>query len=246
MADMGKILIADDEETFLHATAELLREEGYECGCAPDAFSATEMLSSEDYDLIIADINMPGNVNMEFVHTLVRDFKGISAIMVTGYPSLRTAIESIQLPVMSYLIKPIDFDELLKHVKTSILQTRAYRNVEEVQVRLEKWREDMDALRELLGSPYRSENGAQVDAVMHLALRNIIGSLADIVNIATAVHAGNGEERVCQLINCPMQQEVKVVVRDAIEVLEKTKNSFKSKELAKLRKKLQAFLEANE
>ena len=48
MGDLGRILIADDEETFRNSIADLLRRGGYQCDCAPDAIVAAELLRSID------------------------------------------------------------------------------------------------------------------------------------------------------------------------------------------------------
>ena len=94
MSELGRILIADDEETFLMSTADLLRNEGFECDCAPDATSAAQMLRSGDHDLLIADIKMPGNFELEFIRDLPQIAEGLPVILVTGYPTLDTAIQS--------------------------------------------------------------------------------------------------------------------------------------------------------
>jgi len=107
--EMGNILIADDEETFLLSTADLLRREGYHCDCAPDGKRAAEMLGKGEYDLLIADIKMPGNGNLELVREMPRLAEGLPVILVTGYPSLKTAMESFQLPVAAYLPKPVEW-----------------------------------------------------------------------------------------------------------------------------------------
>ncbi len=61
MGSAAKILLADDEQTFLHSTADLLRDQGYECDCAMDAEEASALMQRTEYDLLISDINMPGN-----------------------------------------------------------------------------------------------------------------------------------------------------------------------------------------
>src|SRR4030042_6214874 len=99
MGDLRRILIADDEETFRNSLADLLRQAGYQCDCAPDAIVAAELLHSAEYDLLIADIKMQGNFELEFIRALPQIAEGMPVILVTGYPSLRSAIESIQLPV---------------------------------------------------------------------------------------------------------------------------------------------------
>src|SRR4030066_2379096 len=120
MADLGRILIADDEETFRNSMADLLRRGGYQCDCAPDAIVAAELLRSNDYDLLIADIKMEGNFELEFIQDLPQIATGMPVILVTGYPSLKTAIQSVQLPVVAYLVKPFEFKELLEQVQKSI------------------------------------------------------------------------------------------------------------------------------
>jgi len=60
-----RILIADDEPLYLRTTGDLLRRAGYECICVPDADTAIEKLHREQFDLVLSDLNMPGNVKAE-------------------------------------------------------------------------------------------------------------------------------------------------------------------------------------
>jgi DNA-binding response OmpR family regulator len=75
MVNLGRILLADDEKNFLEAHADLLREEGYVCDCAADADTAKKLLMRSEYDLLIADIKMPGNNELELIESLpaIRD-----------------------------------------------------------------------------------------------------------------------------------------------------------------------------
>src|SRR2546427_200248 len=70
MSDGARILIADDEETFLQSMGALLRREGYACDCVRDAREAAAALEKVAYDLLITDIYMPGNAELEFLHDL--------------------------------------------------------------------------------------------------------------------------------------------------------------------------------
>jgi len=67
MGSPGKVLLAEDEETFLQSTADLLREEGSHCDGAKDLKTARECLAAQEYDLLISDINIPGNGQFEFL-----------------------------------------------------------------------------------------------------------------------------------------------------------------------------------
>lgn len=127
MTRLGRIIIADDEETFLESTADLLREEGYECDCAMTGQNAIEWLHKKQYDLLIADIKMPGNGEMELIKELPKITEGLMAILVTGYPSLETAILATRLSVAGYLTKPVNFDNLLELVHQSVARAQAFR-----------------------------------------------------------------------------------------------------------------------
>src|SRR3989475_13249655 len=92
MSDGARILIADDEETFLQSMGALLRREGYACDCVRHAGEAAAALKTEAYDLLITDIYMPGNAELEFLHDLQIRGAIIPVIAVTGYPSGPTAM----------------------------------------------------------------------------------------------------------------------------------------------------------
>jgi DNA-binding NtrC family response regulator len=111
-----KILIADDEPLFLRTTGELLREAGYHCTCVPDTWAALEALAHEPFDLVLTDLNMPGNPRLELLREERRKWPGIPLIVITGVPSLPTAIESIRLGIADYLLKPVSYRDLLASV----------------------------------------------------------------------------------------------------------------------------------
>jgi len=116
----SKILIADDDATFLFATADLLRMEGYECDCATDASKVVDILSLVKFDLLISDINMPGNTGLELIKKLPKIAEGLPVILITGSLHSDTQIQSLIHPITACLNKPIDFEELLMHVRSSI------------------------------------------------------------------------------------------------------------------------------
>jgi DNA-binding response OmpR family regulator len=116
----GRILLADDEETFRCATAELLRRRGYACDDAPDGGTAAALLAERRHDLLIVDIRMQGNRDLELIAGLRRAGDPIPVVIVTGYPSLVTAIKAVDLRVSAYLVKPVDFEDLLERVRLAL------------------------------------------------------------------------------------------------------------------------------
>lgn len=115
-----KILIADDEPLFLQTTGELLRKDGYDCLCVADAHAAREALSRQRFDLILSDLNMPGNVSLEFLRDGRAHWPDVPLIVVTGVPSLPTAVESLRLGITDYLLKPVSYRDLLASVRRAL------------------------------------------------------------------------------------------------------------------------------
>lgn len=117
-----RILITDDEESFLASTSHILEEEGYECHCAASSAEALAALEVEDFNLILADIRMPGNYELKFFHQVRDEYPDLPFIVITGYPSIDTAIRSIQLKVWDYIVKPFDIDGLKERVKSCLIE----------------------------------------------------------------------------------------------------------------------------
>jgi len=115
-----RILIADDEPLYLRTTGELLRNRGYDCVCVEDAGSALARLNEEKFDLVLSDLNMPGNLKLELLKEHNRHREHIPLIVITGVPSLPSAIESVRLGIADYLLKPVKFETLLESVERAL------------------------------------------------------------------------------------------------------------------------------
>lgn len=242
MSEMGRILLADDEETFLQATADILRREGYHCDCAPDARVAAEMLRQGSYELLIADIKMPGNPELELIKSLPGIAAGLPVILVTGFPSIRSATESIQLPVAAYLVKPIDIPELLGNIRPAIERYRLLRHVRDCRGRVEQLCRDLGGLERLMVEG--GEHSASLSAAhfMDLSVQNIIQTISDVRHISLAASGEGAGQQVCHLLSCPQLQNLTSALEETIRVLRETKGSFKSKALGDLRKRLEGVL----
>ncbi len=239
MTELGRILIADDEETFLRSTADLLRREGYFCDCVADADAGLRRLQEEKYDLLISDIKMPGNPNLQFIQRLRDVAAGLPAILVTGYPSRTSAIQAVQLPVVAYMIKPIDFDELLAHVRTGVGKSRLRQAVGQSSRRLRHWLQALEDIEHRFGDKNLGFSPDLLQKVLDLAFENAAGAIDD-VKILTARPVSL--ELDCPLSSCRRLQNLSRAVEETITALEETKNAFKSKELGALRKKLRETL----
>lgn len=242
---LGKILIADDEEMFLNSTADLLRREGFICDCVADANEAILKLKSNEYDALIADIRMPGNPNLEFIKALPRLAEGLSAILVTGFPSQHTAIDSIGLPVVAYMVKPADFDALLENILKAVDRTRLFRSVSKAQKTLEAWQEGLANLDDGIKRTEGGRKSFSERNFVDLTFAGVFAALSDIKYIVCSPSKEKAGNQLCHLSKCPRVNKLVEAVEETIEVLEKTKSSFKSSELGKIRGKLEKIAKKN-
>lgn len=237
MNQHGRILLADDEPLFAEATADLLRREGYEVDTVGDAHAAMAAVAATHYDLVLSDLEMPGNDDMALLRRITSSHGGLPVIVLTGYPSIRSAMTCIDLPCAAYLTKPVEFPALLDKVKMAIQRYRAWQAMRRSEERLAEWRSEMAELA--TSTPV----GGGVDSFLSLTLRNVMGSLTDLKSVGEALATGEPTSHTCQLINCPRGGQLYRAVEETVEVLESTKGSFKSKALGDLRRKLELLLQ---
>jgi CheY-like chemotaxis protein len=243
MTSKGRILIADDEELLRRTTTDLLIREGYECCQVDDAESALEKLKSSEFDLLISDIHMPGNSELELIKKLREIAECMPVILITGNPSLETATNSINLPVAAYMTKPLDFELMLKHIKSSITNYNAYRSIQNTSKRLQEWQKDLDSIKEVVSNTFESSSPVPVNTFFKLTFRNITESLLDLEHLIKGLDSNNSNKQyACNLLNCPSLTRMKSGLTETMEVLNKTKESFKSKDLARLRDKLDTIV----
>lgn len=234
----GRILIADDEPTFLSSTAELLRREGYSVETVEDAAMALQAIGAAPFDLLITDLEMPGNADLDLVQQVAHLSGGLPIIIITGFPSVRSAVACIELPVAAYLVKPVHFPDLLRRVSSAIARFRSYQTMQNAESRLREYRRDLEVLPAVAGG----DGKTGIDMFLALTLRNVMGSLTDLEQLGRAL-AGQSQPTAhpCQLINCPRGAQLQAAVEETITVLEETKAAFKSKTLGELRHRLEVL-----
>jgi DNA-binding response OmpR family regulator len=236
----GRILFADDEPTFLESTADLLRLEGYECVTASDGARALEAIVDHPFDLLITDLEMPGNSDLALVRRVAQVRGGLPVIILTGFPSVRSAVASIELPVAAYLTKPVSLPTLIEKVNASVTRFRSFRSMQDAEVRLNDMRQRYDQL-----AVQRGPGAPNADTFLSLALRNVLGSLTDLEQLGRALAGTPVDAHACQIMNCARGSQLTAAVEHTVAVLEETKHAFKSKQLAELRQRLELLLRYN-
>jgi DNA-binding NtrC family response regulator len=120
---MPHLLLVDDEEALRSVVAERLRDTGYEVTEAADGEAAVKALDGFAFDVIVSDLRLPGVDGREVIETALTRYPGIVAIVVTGYGTVKDAVDMTKMGVADFIAKPFQFDELM-HVLNSALEQR--------------------------------------------------------------------------------------------------------------------------
>jgi DNA-binding response OmpR family regulator len=242
--DCPKILLADDEEVFRLSTVALLEREGFRCDSARDSEEASKLLSNQ-HDVLISDIRMPGNAQMEFLRGVRVRMPLLPIIVVTGYPSVETAIDSLRLSFTDYLLKPVDWSELRRSVFQAVARARAARCATDGLGTVT----DVKTTGPVQVEPAGAETSGHQ---LNWTLKNYLAQNINRMNVMSAnlnqTLAGIAEGTVstptdvCEFMQCPRQVAYKEALLETVEVLERTKHAFKSKDLGELRRRLEGLL----
>jgi excisionase family DNA binding protein len=111
--DRPRILVVDDEASIRDLLSKTLALAEYDVDTAPDGRSALERLRLYPYDLLIADLKMPGIDGLSVIREAKRLKANLPVIIITGYSTETAAIEAVNLGVSGYLTKPFRVPQVL-------------------------------------------------------------------------------------------------------------------------------------
>ena len=112
-----KILVVDDEDIIRESLSYILKKEKYDVDEAANGKIASEMLKNKSYDLVITDLEMPEMKGVELLEEIKKTNVQTNTIIITAYGSVDTAIAALRSGASDYILKPVEFDELLIKVK---------------------------------------------------------------------------------------------------------------------------------
>ena len=107
-----KVLIVDDEPGMRSLLTRVMEKEGYSSSACADGVEALQVFEGEEWDLVIADIDMPGMDGIELLKRIRNDRPQVPVLMITAYATVETAVEAMKLGAYDYITKPFAMDEL--------------------------------------------------------------------------------------------------------------------------------------
>jgi DNA-binding NtrC family response regulator len=126
MSDQSKVLVVEDDERIRSLFEDALSILGYHVTTASTGGRAIELIQGQLFDTVICDIRMPEMDGLEILREIKRHDPSVEVVMVTGYPTVNTAVEALKLGAYDYLAKPVRLDEL-QHLMARLTERRLLR-----------------------------------------------------------------------------------------------------------------------
>jgi DNA-binding NtrC family response regulator len=109
-----KALVIDDEQIVLDSVSKILREEDYTVDITLSGREGRDKAIQENYDIVLTDIRMPDIGGMRVLRDVKRAKPSLPVVIITGYATVRSAVQAMKLGAADYLEKPFTPDQLLK------------------------------------------------------------------------------------------------------------------------------------
>lgn len=121
---IGSILIADDEEEIRNSLSLVLREEGFRCKVVADGEAAIDALKEHSFDILITDLKMPKADGIEVLEQAMQRSAETLTIIITAHATVETAIQALRKGASDYILKPLDFDEVILRIENLLKQKK--------------------------------------------------------------------------------------------------------------------------
>ena len=109
----SRVLVIDDDATFNAVLARALTRRGYQVSSATDAAAALTAAQAAPPDAVVLDLNLGSSSGLQLIRPLLDIAPGSRIVVLTGYASIATAVEAINLGAVQYFAKPIEVDAIV-------------------------------------------------------------------------------------------------------------------------------------
>jgi DNA-binding NtrC family response regulator len=190
-----RVLVVDDEQIIRESLSFILKKEGYTVDEAPNGKEALRKQQEDPYDVVVTDIEMPEMRGVELLERIRHGSPETLVVVITAFGSIETAVAALRKGAADYVLKPINFDDLLHRLK-KLLEYRA------VSV-------ENSLLRQELNRTYDFENIIGQSTSMKRVFEIIKKVSTSEGTVLITGKSGTGKELVAKAIhyNSPRQQK---------------------------------------
>jgi len=187
MARKISILIVDDEESVRDSLYNWFIEDGYHVESAESAMKALKMLESESFDIVLADIKMPGMDGLEMLRR-IKLLKAESIVIVmTAFATVDTAVQALKDGAFDYVTKPFDPDDLSHLIRNASKQITLAEENENLRSRVVT----LESVEDLIGN----------SEAMKKVLKEIENVAQSNSSVVITGESGTGKELVARAIH---------------------------------------------
>ena len=231
------LLVYDNPEVGAQL-AGLLAGETRHCDLVDGPEAARQRLKSGGYELLVCRESLEG---FALLGEIRQEQPLFPAVIVTAAPSLDGAMNAMRLKVTGYLIEPLDVGELVASVEQALERSRSNRAVQDLRQRIEAWGKALHALERSLEPGPQPDAMVSHETLMQHTAGNIMGALLDMAPLRPS--EGSADTNWAAVMPPGLTSaDYRAALLETVEVLERTKHSFRSRELGQLRKRLQKCL----
>jgi DNA-binding NtrC family response regulator len=187
MAKKISILIVDDEESVRDSLFNWFMEDGYRVECAENAKKALSILESGSFDIILADIKMPGMDGLEMLRRIKLLKSDSIVIVMTAFATVDTAVQALKDGAFDYITKPFDPDDLSHLIRNATKQI----SLAEENENLKKKVVSLENVEDLIG----------VSEPMKKVLKDIESVAQSSSSVVITGESGTGKELVARAIH---------------------------------------------
>ena len=181
------ILIVDDEESVRDSLYNWFIEDGYRVECAENANKALSMLESDNFDIILADIKMPGMDGLEMLRRIKLLKNESIVIVMTAFATVDTAVQALKDGAFDYVTKPFDPDDLSHLIRNASKQI----TLAEENENLKKKVVSLENIEDLIGN----------SETMKMVLKDIESVAQSNSSVVITGESGTGKELVARAIH---------------------------------------------
>ncbi len=187
MAKKISILIVDDEPSVRDSLFNWFLEDGYRVECAENAKVALSMLESDSFDIILADIKMPGMDGLEMLRRIKSLRKESIVIVMTAFATVDTAVQALKDGAYDYVTKPFDPDDLSHLIRNASKQISLS--------------EENEALKERVVTLENIEDLIGTSKAMQEVLKEVESVAQSNSSVIITGESGTGKELIARAIH---------------------------------------------
>ena len=195
----AKVLVIDDDPAMLDLARFHLEDNGYEVTSAATGAQGLRLVAEHRHEVALTDLILPDFNGIELVAKLKEASPGTEVIMITGFGSVTEAIEATKAGAFHFIVKPVEFEELMVTIERAVERGRQVEEIERLRGRLR----ERDSYYNIIGSSRPMQN-----------IYEIIESIAESdANVMILGESGTGKELIANAIHFKSARSKKPFVK---------------------------------